>query len=63
MGVNELWNVIANACTKKDIDDLKSEKVAVDLATWICEAEGVESMKSKVVKSYLRYSKLEVLCI
>ena len=54
MGVNELWDILLEVKTIKRLENMKGEKLAVDLATWICEAEGVELMKHNVSKPYLR---------
>ena len=54
MGVDKLWDILEETKTIKSLEDIKGEKVAVDLATWICEAEGVEMLNRNVQKPYLR---------
>ena len=53
MGVHKLWNILRDTKESKNLENLKGRKIAVDLATWICEAENVKGM-SQNVKPYLR---------
>ena len=56
MGVIGLWNILENEVpVRLNTSNIKGETVAVDLATWICEAENVDLMKKTVPKPYLRY--------
>jgi len=55
MGVVKLWEILTEAKAIKSLEDIKGETVAVDLATWICEAENVKLLKhNNVIKPYLR---------
>uniref|UniRef100_H2ZJ46 XPG-I domain-containing protein n=1 Tax=Ciona savignyi TaxID=51511 RepID=H2ZJ46_CIOSA len=54
MGVQGLWEILKDVKTNKKLCDLKDQILAVDLATWICEAESVGQMKNAISKPYLR---------
>nr|XP_002124511.2 flap endonuclease GEN homolog 1 [Ciona intestinalis] len=54
MGVQGLWDILQEVKTTKKLCDLKDRTYAVDLATWICEAESVAALKHAIAKPYLR---------
>ena len=54
MGVRCLWSILDSVKTERNLKDLSGERWAVDLATWIVEAETVLPMAQNVVKPYLR---------
>ncbi|KAH8365809.1 hypothetical protein KR093_004669 [Drosophila rubida] len=41
MGVKELWSILAPHSQRKPICELRGEKVAIDLAGWVCESLNV----------------------
>ena len=63
MGVSKLWEVLSDASISKCKQDINEDVVAVDLATWICEAEGVKMMHNTVFKPYFRYVSFILLLI
>ena len=61
MGVQHLWEVLKEVKTEIKIDEIRGKTLAVDLATWICESEGVKPLKAYVSRPYLRYIKNAVV--
>ncbi|XP_077971579.1 flap endonuclease GEN homolog 1-like isoform X2 [Styela clava] len=54
MGVTKLWEVLRDVKQDVTLEQIKGQTLAVDLATWICESEGVKQMHSYVTRPYLR---------
>ncbi|CAK8683799.1 unnamed protein product [Clavelina lepadiformis] len=54
MGVHGLWDILKEVKSFKTLEDIRNETLAVDLATWICEAQAVGALREKVSKPYLR---------
>lgn len=54
MGVTKLWEVLKDVKTDVTLDEIKGQTLAVDLAAWICESEGVKQIHTYVARPYLR---------
>jgi len=53
MGVSHLWDILETVKVGKALDALRNQRLAVDLAFWICEAESLAKMRG-ISKPYLR---------
>lgn len=61
MGVTKLWEVLKDIKQEKHIEELEGQVWAVDLATWVCEAECVKAMHNSVQRPYLRLEQLMIM--
>lgn len=41
MGVKHLWSILDPYCVRKPLYELTGQKVAVDLAGWVCDSMNV----------------------